>query len=252
MKSKTLLFLALLFPGALLSQGIDVPPRHIIDMPTAGLLRRGGFDLNVRFYGHSGVNLGINVGISPRFMFGVSFGGTEVLGEEEANWNPAPGVLVRYRILGESIGLPAVTLGFESQGYGAYLDSTERYVNKSPGFYAVASKSYDLLQRLDFHAGINYSLEKNDGDKDMNFFLGSTLAINPDIEFLVEYDLAINDSPEKMRTLGDGKGYLNAGLRLNLERIVYLEFYFKNLFENRTSAPTYTREIKITYFQFIM
>jgi hypothetical protein len=194
-------------------------------------------------------------------MFGTSFGGTEVLGESQADWNPAPGVLVRYQLLSESLGLPGVTLGFESQGYGPFVrDSTDkskgRYVNKSLGFYVVGSKSYDLLERLDFHAGINYSLERDDQDKDPNLFLGMTLAINRDIELLAEYDLAFNDDKtqesQNVRRFGDGKGYLNTGIRLNLKDVVYLEFYLKNLFKNRTTAEDYAREFKITYFQFIL
>lgn len=261
MKNKLAVLFFLFFPVLASAQGVDVPPRHIIDTPTAGLLRRGGFDLNVRFYGQSGVNLAMNVGVSRRFMFGTSFGGTEVLGEKQADWNPAPGVLVRYQLLSESLGLPGVTIGFESQGTGAFVrDSTDkskgRYVNKSFGFYVVGSKSYDFLERLDFHAGINYSLERDDGDKDPNLFMGMTLAINRDIELLAEYDLAFNDDKtadsQSTRRFGDGKGYLNTGIRLNLKDVVYLEFYLKNLFKNRTTAEDYTREFKITYFQFIL
>jgi len=261
MKNKLAVLFAWFLPTLALAQGVDVPPRHIIDMPTAGLLRRGGFDLTVRFYGESGVNLGMNVGVSRRFMFGTSFGGTEVLGEKTANWNAAPGVLVRYQLLSESLGLPGVTIGFESQGYGAYDDSSKRFVNKSPGFYVVGSKSYDFLERLDFHAGVNYSLERGKKeydtyDKDPNLFLGMTLAVNRDIELLVEYDLAFNDDggegSQTQRRFGDGKGYLNTGIRINLKDVVYLEFFLKNLFENRTTAEDYTREFKITYFQFIL
>ncbi len=261
MKTKSMLLFLLVFPMLSWAQGVDVPPRHIIDYPTAGLLRRGGFDVQARFYGESGLYLATNVGISPRFMFGVSFGGTNVLGERKPNWNSQPGVLLRFQAIGESTSLPAVTLGFESQGYGAFLDSTNRFLNKSPGFYVVGSKSYSaaaLLQRFDFHGGVNFSLERGDGDKDINFFLGTTIGVNDDVEILFEYDLAFNDSPEKDRTVGDGKGYFNSGIRFNIANIVYLEFFLKNLFDNNrasqvlASREKYTREVKITYFQFIM
>lgn len=256
MKKRFAVLAVFCLPLLSFAQGIDVPPRHIIDMPTAGLLRRGGFDFNVRFYGQSGVNLGMAVGVSRRFMFGTSFGGTEVLGEKKANWNAAPGVLVKYQLLSESLGLPGLTIGLETQGYGAYDDSTKRYQNKSVGAYIVGSKSYDFLERLDFHAGVNYSLERGDRDKDPNLFMGMTLAINRDIEFLAEYDIAFNDDgsteSQKQRRFGDGKGYLNSGIRINVKDVLYLEFFLKNLFKNRTTAEDYTREFKITYFQFIL
>ncbi|MGH7491301.1 MAG: hypothetical protein ACREOO_02775 [bacterium] len=260
MKTKSMFFALFLLPVLASAQGVDVPPRHMVDYPTAGLLRRGGFDVQVRFYGESGMMMATNVGISPRFMFGMSFGGTNVLGDQEPNWNSQPGVLVRYQMIGESAGLPAVTLGFESQGYGAYLDSTNRFQNKSPGFYAVASKSYNwisLLNRFDFHGGLNYSLEKGDGDEDINFFFGATVNVNEDVELMFEYDLAFNDSPESDRTIGDGKGWFNSGIRFTVANIVYLEFFLKNLFDNNRTSPLserakYTREVKLTYFQFIL
>jgi len=208
--------------------------------------------LGMRFFGEGGVILGLNVGISDKFMFGASYGGTNVLGEKTTNWNSAPGVLARYQLLSETIGLPAVTVGFESQGFGAYIDSTRRYVSKSTGFFVVGSKSYDLLERLDFHGGINYSLEDGDGDDDINLFAATTLAFNPHFEALLEYDLAFNDSPEEDRTIGDGKGYLNAGLRLNIGSVLYLEIFLKNLLDNQLTADEFTREFKITYFQYIL
>jgi hypothetical protein len=256
MKNRLAVLFVLWLPAVVLAQGVDIPPRHIIDMPTAGLLRRGGFDITVRFYGQSGVNLAMDVGVSRRFMFGTSFGGTEVLGEKRANWNAAPGVLVKYQLLSESLGWPGVTIGLETQGYGAYDDSTKRYWHKSMGAYIAGSKSYDVLERLDFHAGLNYSLERGDKDKDPNLFLGMTLAVNRDIEFLAEYDLAFNDDgstdSQKQRRFGDGRGYLNTGIRINVKDVLYLEFFLKDMFQSRPDAEAYNREFKITYFQFIL
>ena len=255
-KCMVVLTVCLLAQATALAQGVDVLPRQIIDKPTGSILPSGSFDLGLRFFGDGGVIMGLNVGVSKRFMFGASYGGFNVLGDNEPNWNPAPAVLARYQIINENVVLPAITLGFESQGFGTYADSTSRFQYKSPGFYAVASKSYNLLERIDFHGGINVSLENNDGDSDPNLFLGMVLAVNPYLEFLTEYDLAFNDDKKEeqagaTRTLGDGKGYMNAGLRLNLENVVYMEVFVKNLFDNQRQVERFTREIKITYFQFI-
>ncbi|MDZ7292293.1 MAG: YjbH domain-containing protein [candidate division KSB1 bacterium] len=248
---KTTLLLLLLLPVSVIGQGIEVPPRHIIDFPTAWPLPRAGFDLNVRFFGMNGAIVSMNVGVSGQFMFGASYGGTNILGEDSLHWNPAPGLLVRYQLIGESFALPAISVGFESQGYGSYVDSTKRYTNKSPGFYVVASKSYALLERLDFHGGVNYSLERGDKDRDINLFVGATLAVNQDFEILGEYDFAINDNKEKV-SLGSGAGYLNSGLRLNIKKVVYLELFVKNLLQNKRDAKYFNREFKITFFQYIL
>ena len=247
---KTMLLLLLSLPVVALSQGIEVAPRHIIDVPTAWPLPRAGLDLTMRFYGNGGLLMGLNVGVSGKFMFGASYGGSKVLGEDSLEWNPAPGLLVRYQLINESFALPAISLGFESQGFGAYLDSTNRYSNKSLGFYAVASKSYAFLERLDFHGGVNYSLENDDGDSDINLFTGAVLAVNQDFDLLVEYDFGVNDTENN--SLGSGNGYLNGGLRLNIKKIVYLEFFLKNLLQNKKEVKYFNREFKITYFQYIL
>lgn len=255
MKKNLVAVLVMLLPMLVYAQGVDVQPRYTIDKPTAGVMRRGGFDLGLRFYGQSGALLSLNVGISDRFMFGASFGGNDALGQEEPDWNPAPGVLVKYQIFSESIGMPGISVGFESQGYGPYFkaDSLQRYLNKSPGFYVVASKSYDFLERLDFHGGVNLSLENQDKDRDPNLFMGATLAINPHLEIIGEYDVAFNTTPsEPRRDVHDGEGILNTGVRLNIKKVIYLELFLKDIFKNQTQTKDYVREFKITYFQFIL
>jgi hypothetical protein len=191
------------------------------------------------------------VGISERFMFGVSYGGTHILGSDSVRWNPYPGVLIRYQLFTESFALPGITIGFESQGYGAFIDSTDRFTNKSPGFYVVVSKSYGILERLDFHGGVNYSLEHGDEDKDINLFVGGNLAINRDFEVLGEYDFAINDNKDNI-SLGSGTGFLNLGLRLNIRNVVYLELFAKDILQNKRDTKYLNREFKVTYFQYIL
>lgn len=247
---KTMLLLLLSFPVVVIGQGIEVPPRYVIDMPTAWPLPRAGLDLTLRFYGNGGLLMGLDVGVSGKFMFGASFGGSRILGEDSLEWNPAPGLMVRYQLISESFALPSISIGFDSQGYGAYIDSTSRYANKSLGFYVVGSKSYAFLERLDFHGGVNYSLEDGDGDGDINFFAGMVLAFNQDFDLLGEYDFAINDTQDPAQ--GAGNGYLNAGLRLNIKKVVYLELFLKNLLDNRRTARYINREFKITYFQYIL
>jgi hypothetical protein len=251
MKKLVLLLLLLLLPVAAIGQGIDVRPRHVIDTPTAWPLPRAGFDLSARAFGDGGVILALNVGVSNQFMFGASYGGTHILGEDSLQWNRAPGVMARYNLIIESYALPAISIGFESQGYGPYIPNLSRYANKSPGFYVVASKRYDFLEFLDFHGGVNYSLERADGDRDFNLFAGASLAFNQDFELLSEYDFALNDTKEKV-SLGEGTGYLNAGLRLNIKDAVNIEVFLKNLLKNRRTAKYYNREFKITFFQFIL
>jgi len=51
---------------------------------------------------------------------------------------------VKIRLLEESYILPALALGFDSQGKDGYLKDLDRYKIKSPGFYAVARQELHL------------------------------------------------------------------------------------------------------------
>ncbi len=229
--------------GVGLSQ--QMQPTLLIDTPTAGTLDRGSYDVGLRLYPNGGVLGRISVGLSSRAMFGISFGGENIIGEGDIHWNPAPGIHLRYRIVDENIVLPAITVGFNSQGYGAYMKKESRYAIKSRGFFVAASKNYAFLGDLSFHGGANYSLEKGDGDTDLNFFAGTMKSLNSDLWVIAEYDFAINDNDNN--SLGSGKGYLNAGLRWIFAKQLYVEFALKNILENKKNIPYANREIKIVY-----
>jgi hypothetical protein len=246
-----LLLLLGVIPLNIHSQGIDVQPRFVIDKPTAGVLPRAGVDFSLRAFGAGGLIANIDVGISERFMFGVSYGGTNVLGNDKINWNQNPGVTARYQFFEEGPDAPALAAGFDSQGYGVFVDTLKRYINKSPGFFVVLSKSYEIFHHADGHLGVNYSLETADKDRSPNVFVGASAALSSDFELLAEYDFALNDDSGGANTINSGKGFLNFGARLNIKNVVYIEFFVKDMLENRKNIANANRELKITYFQFI-
>ncbi len=221
--------------------------RHLIDLPTAGTLERGSFAINLRMFNNGGLLSGVTVGISPRFMFGISYGGEKIIGTGGVNLNPQPGIQARFRVIDENMVMPAITLGFNSQGYGAYSDSSKRYINKSRGLFAVASKNYAFFYNLGIHGGINYSLEKEDNDEGLNVFFGVDISFNREIRIIMEYDLARNDNSDETH-FGSGDGYLNAGVQWTFSDRLFLQFNLKNLVKNGTNDVT--REFKIGYFEY--
>ncbi|MEE9169435.1 MAG: hypothetical protein V3U73_06685 [bacterium] len=249
MRRWSLLFFCLIGLNSLsFAQTWTLPPLSLIDSPTAGTLYRGSYVSNLRAYHNGGLLAGLAVGISNRFYVGISYGGENILGEGKVNWNPDIGFQVAYRLIDENIALPGVSIGYQSQGYGPYLKESERYTIKSRGFYAAASKNYSFLGDLSFHGGVNLSLENNDTDEDLNFFIGAMKSLNPELSVVAEYDLAINDNGSK--SIGDGKGYLNIGLRWLFANRLAIQFHFKNLLENKENVPSSNREIKISYLEF--
>ncbi|MFQ5865688.1 MAG: hypothetical protein ACE5IW_10700 [bacterium] len=244
-KALSLLILILVFPLNLAAQRI-FEPRLLIDLPTAGMLERGSFDIHLRMFGNGGLLGGVAVGITPSFMIGLSYGGENIIGEGDVNWNPFPGIQARLRIMNESFATPAITLGFNSQGYGPYDNGLNRYEIKSRGLFAAASKNYAFLFNLGLHGGINYSLENDDGDKDINFFFGIDLSFNEEFRFLFEYDVARNDNDNG--GFGSGDGYLNAGVQWAFSNQLFFELHLKNILSN---GPANTnREFKIGYYEF--
>jgi hypothetical protein len=217
----------------------------LIDKPTAGMLHRGDYFIGANFFQRGGVLFSVAVGLLDRFSFGISYGGTDILGSQKPNMNPNPGVNAKLRILDESTAFPALAVGFDSQGKEPYLDSLNRYTIKSPGFYAVVSQNYSVLGNLSLHGGVNLSTERDDGDKDLNIFLGAEKSLGKDISLLAEYDLATNDNTA--RAVGRGRGYLNLGLRWAWGKGMVVGMDLKNVSKNQSNISVGNRTIQIDF-----
>ena len=74
-----------------------------------------------------------------------------------------------------------VSIGYDDQGKGAYIDSLDRYSEKSKGLYLAVSKSFRLIGTFALHGGLNYSFERDDGDKDLNGYIGMEKSINEEL-----------------------------------------------------------------------
>ena len=219
----------------------------LMDLPTAATLERGSFAIDLRMFGNGGLLTGLTIGITPRFTIGLSYGGENFIGSGSVDWNSQPGIQARARLIDESLVMPAITLGFDSQGFGPYNDEFKRYQIKSRGIFAVASKNYRVFHNLGLHGGLNYSLETDDDDKDLNLFFGASLSFNREFHFLFEYDLARNDN-NNPNQFGSGDGYMNLGLLWTLSERFYLQFYFKDILKN--GLPDSSREFKIGYYEY--
>lgn len=228
-------------------EGPHVELRHFVDSPTAGLLPRGSYAVDLQLFPSGGMLARVAVGLLSRVTAGFSYGGLNIIGRGELDWNPAVEFQAKLRIKDETFIMPAIAFGFDSQGYGAYDDEEERYEIKSKGAYAVLSKSFWMVGPLGLHAGANYSLEDDDGDDDISFFGGIDKDLFAGSVVVAEYDLALNDDREDEKH-GAGRGYLNAGLRWTFADKLTLEFDLKNLADNREDSPHVGREVRIVYW----
>jgi len=219
--------------------------RFIIDMPTAGILPHGDFALDLQNYTAGGVLTGVTVGLFNRLTFGISYGGEYIIGSQKPDWNDLPGFNLKIRVLDETMSVPAVALGFDSQGKDAYDKELKRYAIKSPGFFIALSKNYLFLGDLSLHGGVNYSLERADADRDPNLYVGLEKSIGPYAALEGEYNLGWNDSHNQ--ALGRGRGYLNFALRFSIGDGFSLGLLMKDVLDNQRNVTFGNRSLSIEY-----
>jgi len=226
----------------------QVESRYLVDMPTAGILHNGMIAMNVHFYEMSGLLVSLEAGAFNRLTFGLSYGGTNVIGTGPVDWNKFPGVNIRFRLIDETADFPAIALGFDSQGKDAYVSQYDRYEYKSPGFFASGSKYFTMLGYLGIHGGVTYSLEKGDGNKNLDFFIGADKTIGSDITVMAEYNFGFNDNLTDTTRLPDsGPGFLNAGVKWSVGNGFTVEFDYKNVLDLKKTGSL--RTIRIEYVQ---
>jgi hypothetical protein len=224
--------------------------RTLIDMPTAGILEKGYVGSTTDVLPNGVVIEKLEVGAFDNVSFGISYGGSNLIGEGEINWYKLPGVNIRFRLFNEAITFPAISVGFDSQGKGIYHDSSGRYDIKSPGFYAAASKNFAFLGYLSLHATASYSLESKDGDNFIDLYFGIEKTLGSSLSLVAEYNFAFNDNQTKY--FGSDNGYLNAGIRWSLGTGFTLEFDLRDLLDNKKLNPSIAdRALKIEYIKSI-
>jgi len=245
-----------------------IQPRRLVESHTAGVLQRGYFDFGCGIYpaGNSalgaGLNFGISVGITNRLMIGLCYGGEGLVGRGKyAKFNPLPGPVIKYRLIEESLALPAFAIGYDHQGFGGIADTAnfgyEGYIFKSPGFFVAISKNFLLFKKVQFgiHGSLNYSIESRNEVRWPNLTTGIDLGINEEFGLVAEYNFGFDTKDpvqgKPTRYALPGQGYLNLGVRWAFTENFYIEFDAKDVLEHRRRLDGRTvgwgREIKLVY-----
>ncbi|VAX25803.1 hypothetical protein MNBD_IGNAVI01-2877 [hydrothermal vent metagenome] len=224
--------------------------RTLIDMQTAGILEKGFAGLVFDIMPNGVLIAQIEAGAFNNFSFGISYGGSNVIGTGNISWYKWPAIYVKFRFMDETRVIPALAVGFDSQGKGVYDKELDRYQIKSPGFFLAASKNFELLGYFSIHGMINYTLERDDNDKDLNLAFGIEKTIGGPVSFYAEYDFAINDN--NPLSFGEGKGYLNVGLRWSLAQGFTIGLDLRDLLSNqKLNAYRADRALYIEYISSI-
>jgi len=271
----TITFSVLLIGATLSGQGVP-PPATLVSIPTAGTLQRGQYEIELLMQTGGGVLGRLGVGFSDRFTIGMSYGVQRFIGSEEPSLNRLiPEVQLKYRFMDESYNRPAIALGLDTQGRGefqthkVFTDTTklevdypiERYEVKAIGIYLVVSKNWQILGNLGIHGGISRNTREDDqNDNNINLFFGLDKDIISGLSVFLEYNSALDDDDYNIKeinlltlseiTVGQGLGYLNAGIRWYMTSSLYLEIDLNDILVNKGGVEYFTRELKVVYNEF--
>ena len=223
--------------------GAAAADAFIIASHTAMVPAHGELRLQIAAGPEGSVLTGASLGLVDRVSVGMSYGMAEVLGRGELEPNPRPGFQLQALLLDQPT-MPAIAIGFDSQGHGRWIDNADRYERKSPGVYAVITQnllvtSYELLSMV--NGGLSYSLEPN--RQSLDFFVGASQSFGQGLAVLLDYDFALDDEAG----LDADRGYLDLGFQWRFGSGNCLRFLLRDLLGNYLGEGKVARELDFFY-----
>ena len=249
---QTFIFLLLLLASVSVAKTSEISmdsyqPRYIVDMPTAGMLENLQYSVNALLVSNGGALLDVTVGIFKIVNFSLSYGGTGIIGYETMNTQKYPGFHIKGRILEEKENVPAIALGFNSQGKGTYSKASDRYEQLAPDFYVVASKNFKwAVGSLALTGGVNYSMLVPD-DKGINIFAGIEQSILDICGIAFELNPNLNDKNKAIWKDGKNSLMLNAALKFTPLKDIIIEIQFKDMLRNSERSKEIGRYFGVTF-----
>lgn len=220
-------------------------PRFIVDMPTAGVLPVHTFSIYGQIFTNGGLLFAFDMTPFKNFNIGISYSGSNLLGDGNIIMQKYPGFNIRWRIVDETKSIPAILIGVNSQGRGEYFKNEKRFQVMSPGFFAVASKSFSwALGDFAIHAGVNYSWEQPSGNYAPNIWLGFDHSIGKPVS--ISFELNPNFAATKELALVN-RILLNAAVRWTIVNNITLEFIFHDLFNHTINRSGFERWIGLEF-----
>jgi len=230
---------------------------YTVDNPTAAQLERGEARVDMKLYKENGIAIGADVGLFENFQFGVSYCTTNLIGDKEPEWLNKVEFKGRFRIINEDILTPALSIGVDTQGHGAYSKANKRYDMMSKGLYTVASKNFNFLGLLGFDVGCNYTFEKsNTQNKHFDIFAGAYKTIGEPVTVFIDWSAGINDYTDEnydelpsdiQRIIGRGRSYINTGVQVSLTENFALKLLMYDMFRNKRTTELFDRALILDY-----
>jgi len=252
MKKMTLLFvaiasnIAILFADGTAGDDYTFETRYGVDMATAGILPEGYIGSHLYMMDEGSVAFEVNYAPIKNLMLGAAFGGRRIIGNESVALQRFPGIQIRYRVHDETLYIPAIALGINTQGRDKYNASAKRFGILSQGVYVAMSKNFLWdLGNLATHGGVNYSFEPNSDDRSPSFYLALEQSLGKRFAINLEYNSQLDESATS--EFMHKRGLLHLAMRASLGYGLTAELQFRDLTRHQRGAAGFTRFLALEY-----
>jgi hypothetical protein len=220
--------------------------RYVVDMPTAGVLPKGAFSAYAHEFAKGGLMLELSAAPFTNFNLGLSYGGSGLIGDyDKVSFQNLPGIHLTWRVIDETISIPAVALGAGTQGRGFFCPKFKRFQTMSPGIFIAASKTFSwAMGSVAFHGGLTYSFEPLPQDRSVNFYAG----LEQSIGSYASINLVINPTiDDKNKSFMKEKGLLNAALRWSISKGLTVELQVRDMLGHINNSNGFSRDIGLEF-----
>jgi hypothetical protein len=226
-----LIFSFLLFCGA---YSFSSELLEVIDTPSTNLNSAKNYSFDTLVYKDGGVITTFIFGLVNRFNLGFSIDFYRLISDDNMKTRP-PRLKLKVNAYQGNRHWPALTFGYDGQGYGIYDENEREYSQREKGIYMVLGREL-FLRNLFFDAGINmYDFKEND----VYSFVNTYYSIFRDkFVLLLEYD--------NIRRSKDAR--LNAGFKYYINNELAMGLSMRKINQDKDEDEgAFERILQITY-----
>jgi hypothetical protein len=175
-----------------------------IDNPLPVLLYHGEVFIHIKDEPIDKLRAKIGVGIWNGIILGISFGGTNLVGYGDVDWEDQPGVDIRARLFGN--GIIESVIGYNNE-------PIEDYAEK----HLFATLGTRLMPGMILSGGVNYNHDENNG---LDIFGNAALTLAEAHTFHLEYTIGANDEDKNRLSLGYKLQSGSMGIQFDIKDIL--------------------------------
>ncbi len=204
----------------------DNEPTEVIDVPTADVVEYSHYNLSFRLYGGGGVLTRMDFGVFKPINIGMSWDINQLIGPGSAKVDTRPpAIFFKARVFAGGMMLPAIALGYDGQGYGAFdlpgVTEKDKYQFREKGIFVTCTREFLIPGLVASFGGNIYDFN----GESVYGFVGATYSLEDRLVLLGEYD--------NLHTSALNRANLGAGL--NITDTITLNVAGRNLFRGPSS-----------------